>query len=99
MNKKRTEAEDVERIAEKAHRGEDVSEHFTGRHVAKQRVNIDLPLRLLRMIDDECKLVGVTRQAWIKMACDERLREVQTSRNAARSEEHTSELQSHLNIV
>ena len=84
MNTKRGKAEDIERIAKKAHRGEDVSEHFTGEHVAKQRVDIDLPLRLLRMIDEECKLVGITRQAWIKMACDERLRQVQTSRNASR---------------
>jgi hypothetical protein len=83
MNKKHGDVEDIEDIAVRAHRGEDVSRHFTGRHVAKQRVNIDLPLRLLRLIDQECKLVGVTRQAWIKMACDERLRQVQTSRNAA----------------
>jgi hypothetical protein len=84
MNKKRTKATDMEEIAEKAHQGEDVSEHFTGRHLAKQRVNIDLPLRLLRMIDEECRLVGVTRQDWIKMACDERLRQVQTGRNAVK---------------
>ena len=83
MNRKRSNVEDIESIAKKAHRGEDVSEHFTGEHAAKQRINIDLPLRLLRMIDEECKLVGITRQAWIKMACDERLRQVQTSRNAS----------------
>ena len=45
MNKKRSNVEDIESIAKKAHRGEDVSEHFTGEHLAKQRVNIDLPLR------------------------------------------------------
>lgn len=48
---------------------------FTNRHVAKQRVNIDFPLALLRQIDDECRRVVVTRQAWIKMVCDERLRQ------------------------
>lgn len=40
----------------------------------KQRVNVDFPLNLLRAIDDECDRLGVPRQAWIKMACDERLR-------------------------
>ena len=83
MNRKRSNVEAIEHIAKKAQRGEDVSEHFTGEHVAKQRVDIDLPLRLLKMIDEECKLVGITRQAWIKMACDERLRQVQASRNAS----------------
>lgn len=68
-------AEDIERIAERAERGEDDSAHFTNRHEAKQRVNIDFPLALLRQIDAECQRVGVTRQAWIKMVCDERLRQ------------------------
>lgn len=65
---------DIEEIAEMAERGEDVSQHFSGQHSAKQRVNIDFPLNLLREIDAECRRVGVTRQAWIKMICDERLR-------------------------
>jgi predicted DNA binding CopG/RHH family protein len=65
--------DEVEAIAERAERGEDVSAHFTNRHVAKQRVNIDFPLDLLRQIDAECARIGVPRQAWIKMACDERL--------------------------
>ena len=71
-------SEDIEAIAERAERGEDVSAHFTNRHVAKQRVNIDFPLELLREIDMECQRVGVTRQAWIKMVCDERLRQALT---------------------
>jgi hypothetical protein len=57
-----------------------VSEHFTGRHTAKQRVNVDFPLALLRMIDAECEVVGISRQAWIKMACDERLWQIQEGR-------------------
>ena len=47
MNKQsnKSEALDaIEAIAERAERGEDVSGHFTNRHVAKQRVNIDFPL-------------------------------------------------------
>ena len=78
MNKPSDKSEaldEVEVIAERAERGEDVSVYFTNRHVAKQRVNIDFPLALLRQIDAECARIGVTRQAWIKMACDERLRQ------------------------
>ncbi len=67
--------EDIEAIAERAERGEDVSAHFTNQHIAKQRVNVDFPLGLLRQIDAECQRIGVTRQAWIKMVCDERLRQ------------------------
>ena len=68
--------EAIEAMAERAERGEDISTHFTNRHVAKQWVNIDFPYDLLLQIDAECQRIGVTRQAWIKMACDERLRQV-----------------------
>ena len=78
MNKKRNKEADIEKFAERAHRGEDVSRHFTGRHLAKQRISLDLPLRFLRLIDEECKRMGITREAWIKMACDERLRQAET---------------------
>jgi hypothetical protein len=83
MNKKRTktiEQFDIEEIAERAAQGHDVSQHFTGQHVTKQFVSIEFPLALLRAIDAECKQVGVTRQAWIKLACDERLRQIQSTR-------------------
>ncbi len=86
MNKKRAKTVkhlDIEEIAEQAAQGHDVSEYFTGQHSAKQYVSIDFPLELLRAIDAECKLVGVTRQAWIKMACDERLRQIQSDRAGA----------------
>ena len=73
---KPTVPEDIEAIAERAERGEDVSAYFTNQHVAKQRVNIDFPLELFRQIDAECRRIGVTRQAWIKMVCDEHLRQV-----------------------
>jgi hypothetical protein len=62
---------DIETIAEQAERGEDVSAYFTNQHVAKQWVNVDFPLDLLRQIDTECRRAGVTRQAWIKMVCAE----------------------------
>ncbi|HXG21902.1 MAG TPA: hypothetical protein VNN62_22840 [Methylomirabilota bacterium] len=70
---------EIEEIAERAERGEDVSSYFTGQHRAKQRVNVDFPLNLLRQIDAECQRLGVTRQAWIKMACDERIRQIEST--------------------
>ena len=54
----------------------DFSAYFTGKHVAKQRVNVDCPLSLLQQIDAECQRLGITRQVWIKTACDERLRQL-----------------------
>ncbi len=71
---------DIEEIAERAERGEDISAFFTGGYTVRQYVRIDFPLTLLQSIDAECRQVGVTRQAWIKMACDERLRQVQSGR-------------------
>lgn len=70
---------EIEEIAERAQKGEDISGYFTGKHLAKQRVNVDFPLNLLRQIDAECQRLGITRQAWIKTACDERLRQVASS--------------------
>jgi hypothetical protein len=55
MNKQFNKSEavdEIEAIAERAERGEDVSAHFTNRHVAKQRINIDFPLLILCPIRD-----------------------------------------------
>jgi len=79
---KKHETKDIEEIAHLAEQGEDVSQHFAGKFVAKQRVNVDFSLELLQMIDEECQRLGVTRQAWIKMACDKRLRQIQIGRNS-----------------
>jgi hypothetical protein len=76
MNSKSTDIQDIETIAQKAHDGEDVSEHFTGRFQVKQNVTIDFPLDLLRSIDIECKRHNLSRQDWIKRVCAE---QVQTS--------------------
>ena len=84
---KPAQVEEIEAIAERAERGEDVSAHFTKTFVAKQRVNIDFPLALLREIDAECGRIGVTRQAWIKMVCAEHLMRAQTHRMSARQGE------------
>lgn len=72
----------IEEIAEQAEQGFDVSEHFTGQHSVKKFVSIDFPLELLQAIDAECRQVGVTRQAWIKLACDERVRQIRLGRIA-----------------
>ena len=88
MNKEQSKtavSPDIEEIAERAERGEDISAFFTGEHTVKQDVRIDFPLTLLHAIDAECRQVGVTRQAWIKMACDERLRQVQSGRVSIQS--------------
>lgn len=77
---KKKSIEDIEKIAEQAQKGHDVSQYFAGRHTAKQFVSIDFPLSLLRMIDAECKVIGMTRQEWIKLACDEKLKEERVRR-------------------
>ena len=59
--------------------GENAPAPFTAKHVTRQRVNIDFPLHLLRQIDAECQHAGVTRQAWIKMVCAERLQQRQSA--------------------
>jgi hypothetical protein len=64
----------IEEIADLAQNGQDVSDYFTGQHLAKQIVTIDFPLELLKLIDAECRLLGVSREAWIKMACSDKLR-------------------------
>ena len=84
MNKKRNKELNIEEIAERAQRGEDVSKHFTGRHVARQKIDVDLPLGFLRLIDEECKRMGITRQAWIKMACDLMLQQASSSQGLAK---------------
>jgi len=80
MSSKFTEIKDIEEIAQQAHLGADVSEHFTGHLQAKQQINIALPLELLQSIDAECQRQNINRQDWIKVVCAEKIREVQASR-------------------
>ena len=84
MNKLYDKIEDIEQIAEMAQLGEDVSDYFTGHFVAKEQISIDFPVSLLRMIDAECQRLGITRQVWIKLACEESLQQVHE--NSASSE-------------
>jgi uncharacterized pyridoxal phosphate-containing UPF0001 family protein len=79
MSNKSTEIKDIEEIAQLAHSGADVSEHFTGHFQANQHINIAFPLELLRSIDAECQLQKINRQDWIKIVCAEKIREVQSS--------------------
>ena len=68
----------IEEIAERAESGEESWLYFTGQPRAKQRVNVDFSLNLLRQLDAECQRLGGTHQAWIKMACDERIRQIES---------------------
>ena len=79
MASKSTKVQDIEEIAEQAHSGADISEHFTGQFQAKQKISIDLPLALLRSIDAECTQHNLDRQTWIKLACVEKIAEIQGS--------------------
>ena len=80
MNSKSTDIKDIEEIAQQAHAGADVSEHFTNRFQAKQHLDIVLPLELLQSIDAECQRQGIDRQGWIKAVCADKIREIETSR-------------------
>jgi uncharacterized pyridoxal phosphate-containing UPF0001 family protein len=80
MSSKSTEIQDIEEIAQQAHLGEDVSEHFTGHFQANQQINITFPLELLRSIDAECQLQKINRQDWIKIVCAEKIHDIQSSK-------------------
>jgi hypothetical protein len=77
-----TEIEDIEEIARQAYSGEEVAEHFTGHFQASQRIDIALPLELLRSIDAECQLKNISRQDWIKAVCAEKICDAQSARLA-----------------
>lgn len=79
MNDKSTEIKDIEEIAQQAHLGADVSEHFTNHFHTKQQISIAFPLELLKSIDAECQLQKISRQDWIKMVCTEKICEIQSS--------------------
>jgi hypothetical protein len=80
MNSKSTEIRDIEEIAQQAHAGTDISEHFTNDFQAKQQISIALPLELLKSIDAECQLQGISRQDWIKRVCADRLHTIQAGK-------------------
>ena len=57
---------DAEQIAEMADRGEDVSSHFTNSFTVVRRVNVDFTAPMLRELDQEARMLNVSRQAVIK---------------------------------
>jgi hypothetical protein len=64
--KKKLSADD---IAEKAMRGEDISQHFTNKGEMKpaiQRVNVDFSVDMLKELDLLAKELNISRQAVIK---------------------------------
>lgn len=73
MNNKSTEVQNIEEIAQQAHSGADVSEHFTNQFQVKQQISIAFPPELLKKIDAECQRQQITRQDWIKMVCAEKI--------------------------
>lgn len=59
----------AEEIAEKADRGEDVSEYFTNKGRMKQpiqRVNVDFAVEMLQELDQVAAELNISRQAVIK---------------------------------
>ena len=59
----------ADQIAEKASRGEDVSQHFTNKFTVVRpvrRVNVDLTEGMLRELDQRAARLNVSRQAIIK---------------------------------
>jgi hypothetical protein len=80
MKKQFMEIKELEEIAQEAHLGGDVSEHFTGKFKVKQNIDVDFPLDLLRSIDAECQQQKISRQDWIKQVCAEKIREIQNQK-------------------
>jgi hypothetical protein len=59
----------AEEIAERADRGEDISEHFTNSGRMRkpvQRVNVDFSVEMLRELDAVASELNISRQAVIK---------------------------------
>ena len=59
----------ADEIAEKASRGEDVSEYFTNKFTVVRpvrRVNVDLTHGMLRELDERAARLNISRQAVIK---------------------------------
>jgi hypothetical protein len=77
MPKTSTRPLDVEKIAEMADLGQDISSHFTNRFTvvkpAVHRVNVDFTAPMLKELDHEAKTLNISRQAVIKTMLREAL--------------------------
>ncbi|MFW6333410.1 MAG: CopG family transcriptional regulator [Thermodesulfobacteriota bacterium] len=78
----------AEEIAEKAMRGEDISNFFTNQGVMKpavQRVNVDFTVEMLKELDAVAKQLNISRQAVIKTYIRQSLNQHYLARKAAAS--------------
>jgi hypothetical protein len=78
----------ADEIAEKATRGEDISEHFTNKGEMKpaiQRVNVDFSVDMLKELDLLAKELNISRQAVIKTYLRQSLDRHYLARKAATS--------------
>ena len=73
---------------ERFDRGEDISDYldfskatnvidFEKKTIKTKKVNVDFPENILRLLDNEAKKIGVTRQSIIKVWIAERLKQEQ----------------------
>lgn len=66
----------ADEIAEKASRGEDISQYFTNKFKVVRpvrRVNVDLTEGMLRQLDERAARLNISRQAVIKTLLDRAL--------------------------
>ena len=78
----------ADEIAEKAMRGEDVSQFFTNRGEMKpaiQRVNVDFSVDMLKELDTIAKELNISRQAVIKTYLRQSIDQHYLARKAAAS--------------
>ena len=66
-------------------RGEDISEYIDASRVTRpgleaRRVNVDFPEWIIRNLDTESKMIGVSRQSLIKLWVSERLQQERRAR-------------------
>lgn len=77
----------ADEIADRASRGEDISQYFTNRFTVVRpvhRVNVDLTQGMLRELDERAARLNVSRQAVIKTLLRRALDESAPSRSAAK---------------
>ena len=78
----------ADKIAEKAMRGEDISQFFTNRGEMKpaiQRVNVDFSVDMLKELDTIAKELNISRQAVIKTYLRQSIDQHYLARKAAAS--------------
>lgn len=78
----------ADKIAEKAMRGEDISQHFTNKGEMKsavQRVNVDFSIDMLKELDALAKELNISRQAVIKTYLRQSLDQHYLARKAVNS--------------